>query len=123
MTLTCNACGGRFAAERASARFCSSSCRVAAHRGRPALERRRRSPITVGVGHLTAAITSSVDRLEALTADPRFTRRRAVLAARHVDELLRAAHLLTGIVDRLAPEVQDAGNGPQQAVQRDTRAA
>lgn len=71
MTLTCNTCGREFEAQRSDAKYCSTNCRVAAHRKAHAPEHRRR-PLPPQIRYAAFDLEKAVTRLERLAEDDRF---------------------------------------------------
>lgn len=71
MMLTCNACGREFEAQRSDAKYCSTNCRVAAHRKAHAPEQRRR-PLPPQIRNAVYDLELRSRQLENLAEDDRF---------------------------------------------------
>ena len=109
MEINCQHCGKAFTAQRSTARYCSDSCRVQAHRVRKEAEREasRKGPKRIRLalpGHYTGAtieLDKAVRRLERLHQDARLPRYRSELATRHASDLQRYAERIAALYEDL----------------------
>lgn len=100
MELICDGCGRQFEG-RAGAKYCSGRCRTKAYRDRqaPPVSTRQKQPITDAIRNVTMDLTRQANRLDKLTAEPRFKRRARDLE-KYRKDVVRARDLLTEVIDR-----------------------
>ena len=103
MEKVCNVCGRQFQAKRSDARYCGSSCRVAAHRervnaGKPKPRRPALPPLFESK---LWEVGRNIERLTAMTKDDRFARLKKDLAIGNRNHLTRLIEDLTVVRDAL----------------------
>ena len=119
MEINCQHCGKAFTAQRSTARYCSDSCRVQAHRARKeaAKPKQRRRPLpqqyfeaAYSLRQTLERLDRQIGRLEALHDDDRFPRYKQ--DAREVSIIRNAVDLTEGIPERIAALCEDFTGHP-----------